>query len=161
MWLHPPTTVRAISGLTQAQPRRPGDLAEDFLRRDADRPLPLEIVQATIPFPTLRVYKRHCSIGLAQAPPQFLDEAETLLGAQPIYVDQEALCHSAKLASSREPRPDFPSVARRWLTTKLNRAVLWRRLKRPDSHHRRPRHLLGFRLAWKHATTTTRSPITR
>src|SRR3990172_7373341 len=64
----------------------PADLAED-LRGDAGRPLPLEIVQATIPFPTLRVCRRHCSIGLAQALPQLLDEAETLLGAQPLYVD--------------------------------------------------------------------------
>ena len=39
--------------------------------------------------------------------------------------------------------------------------LLVRRLPGHISHHCRSRHLLGSRLAWKHATTTTRSPMTR
>lgn len=39
--------------------------------------------------------------------------------------------------------------------------LLVRRLPGHVSHHRRSRQLLGLRPAWKHATTTTRSPMTR
>lgn len=89
--MHRPCPPQLPDGRVVALGLATADAPLNLLPRNANRALPIKLIEPTVKFFSLRLRQRHCSRAQGKAVPQLFQQLEPLFGAKGLYIDRHRL----------------------------------------------------------------------